>query len=324
MRSRLLLLTMVLIVIIYPFLVTSNYFLHLGTMIGLWIILSTSINLVLGYTGQTPLGHTAFFGIGAFTSGIISVRFHSPLWLTLPLGFVGSAVAGYFLGKLTLKLRGAYFVLSSLAFAEVLKLVAINWEGLTGGPSGLIGIASIDIPMLDSLLRPQQTAYYLIWGLACLVLLVVYRLINSAFGRSLIAISENEKLAGSLGIYVYRFTIGALLLSTGLAGLAGGLYAHYMSFISPDLFYMSYTVTMLVMVIAGGRRTFAGPIIGAVVFTILPELLRSAESYRMAIYGVIIMLTISFFPEGLFPFVNTRLKSWRNTRIGTKLLGKAG
>lgn len=309
MRSKLFFLVTLLIVVMFPFLTKSNYLLHLGIMTGIWIILSTSLNLVLGYTGQTPLGHTAFFAIGAFTAGIISVRYNAPLYLTLPLGVVGSAVAAYFLGKVTLQLRGAYFVLSSLAFAEVLKLVAINWDSLTGGPSGLTGIAPINTSFFDNLLRPMQTSYFLIWALVGLVLLIVYRLINSSIGRSLIAISENEKLAGSIGIHVYRFTIGALLLSAGIAGLGGAYYAHYISFISPDLFYLTYTVTMLVMVISGGRRTFVGPIVGAVVFTILPELLRSAEAYRMAIYGVIIILTISYFPEGFFPFLRTKLKS---------------
>ncbi|KUO79005.1 MAG: hypothetical protein APF81_16565 [Desulfosporosinus sp. BRH_c37] len=309
MKNRLFFLVALLVIVVYPFLTKSNYLLHLGIMTGIWIILSTSLNLVLGYTGQTPLGHTAFFGIGAFTAGIISVRYNAPLYVTLPMGVIGSALASYFLGRVTLQLRGAYFVLSSLAFAEVLKLVAINWESLTGGPSGLTGIAPINIPSLDNLLRPMQTSYFLIWALVGLVLLIVYRLINSSIGRSLIAISENEKLAGSIGIHVYRFTLGALLLSAGIAGLGGAYYAHYISFISPDLFYLTYTVTMLVMVISGGRRTFVGPIVGAVVFTILPELLRSAESYRMAIYGIIIILTITYFPEGFFPFLRTKLKS---------------
>ncbi len=309
MKNKLFFLVALLVVVVFPFLTKSNYLLHIGIMTGIWIILSTSLNLVLGYTGQTPLGHTAFFGIGAFTAGIISVRYNAPLFVTLSMGVVGSAIAAYFLGRVTLQLRGAYFVLSSLAFAEVLKLVAINWESLTGGPSGLTGIAPINTSIFDNLLHPMQTSYFLIWGLVGLVLLIVYRIINSSIGRSLIAISENEKLAGSIGINVYRFTIGALLLSTGIAGLGGAYYAHYISFISPDLFYMTYTVTMLVMVISGGRRTFVGPIIGAVVFTILPELLRSAESYRMAIYGVIIILTITYFPEGVFPFLRTKLKS---------------
>ena len=309
MSNKIIALVSALVVLIYPFVIKSNYLLHLGIMAGIWILLSTSMNLVLGYTGQTPLGHTAFFGIGAFAAGIISVRYHAPLYVTFPAGILAAVLASYLLGKITLQLRGAYFVLASLAFSEVMRLVAINWDSLTGGPSGLTGISPINIPVLSDQFKPMQTSYFLIWILVGIVLLIVYRLINSAIGRSLVAISENEKLAGSVGIYVYRFTIGALLLSTGIAGLAGAYYAHYISFISPDLFYMSYTVTMLVMVISGGRRTFVGPIIGAVVFTILPELLQSAAAYQMAIYGLIIILTISYFPEGLFPFLKMKLRS---------------
>ncbi|MCL5045549.1 MAG: branched-chain amino acid ABC transporter permease [Actinobacteria bacterium] len=312
-------------VVAYPYLFSSEYFIHLGVMAGMWIMLATSMNLLLGYVGQTPLGHTAFFGIGAFTAGLLSVKLRVPFWFTLPSGVVASVVAAYFIGRITLGLRGAYFVLASLGFAEVLKLVTVNWVDLTGGPMGLSGISppQLPLPIAGRISVSDRLSYYfLMWAVVGLVLLVVHRLIHSPVGRSWLALSENEPLAEAVGVSAGQATMLALLVSGGIAGLAGVMYAHYIGFISPDVFYLLYSITMLIMVITGGKRTFAGPIFGAIVFTLVPEFLRAAQNFRMAIYGALIIAIILYLPDGLLPALanlwraasKRRVETWRSCK----------
>ncbi|MGI9951029.1 branched-chain amino acid ABC transporter permease [Moorellaceae bacterium AZ2] len=295
-------------VVVFPFIV-SDYWLHIGIMVGLWILLASSMNLILGYIGQTPLGHTAFWGIGGFAAGLLSVKMQASAWFSIPAAILIAGFAGYLIGYCTLRLRGAYFVLASLGFAEVLRLVALNWVEVTGGPMGFPGIPPVvfSVPGIGKVeLTSPLANYLLIWSCVGITLLVIWRIINSRIGRALVAISESELLAESVGIDVYSHSMGIVVLSAGIAGLAGALYAHYITFISPDMFYLANTITMLVMVMVGGRRTFGGPIIGAVIFTVIPELLRAAEQFRMIAYGITIILGVLYFPDGVLSML-TRL-----------------
>ena len=224
---------------------------------------------------------------------------------------LAAAVAAYFIGRITLRLRGAYFVLASLGFAEVLRIVVLNWVDVTGGPMGFPGIPrpGFELPLLGKVVLASKLAnYFLFWALVAIALFVIWRVIDSRLGRALVAISESEPLAESIGISIYKYTLGVLLFSAAIIGLAGALYAHYITFISPDMFYIGNTITMLVMVVVGGRRTFGGPILGAVLFTILPELLRAVDMYRMIVYGAVIIAAILYFPRGVTPALGGLLK----------------
>jgi branched-chain amino acid transport system permease protein len=286
-----------------PFWLDNPYYLHILIMAGIFAILALSLNLLLGYAGQLSLGHAAFFGIGAYTSALLTLRLDWSVWLGLMAGTVAAGLAGWAIGRLALKLRGAYFVLVTISFAGVISLVSMNWMELTNGPLGLPGVPA---PALGPWsLRSKSAYYYLVLIAVALTWLVCHRLVASRIGRAFVALRENEALAEAVGIDVTRYLVLAAVVSAMMAGLAGGLYAHYTRFVSPEVFLFTYTVTMVIMVVAGGKGTLAGPLVGALLFTVLPEALREMTSWQwqMLTYGVILVLLVFFLPEGIVPAI---------------------
>jgi branched-chain amino acid transport system permease protein len=294
------------VVLALPFMGVDDYYLHLLIMAGLFFVLAAGMNLLLA-AGQLNLGHTAFFGIGAYASGLLGVHFGiSPLW-TLPVAAIFTGLIGYLLGRLTLKLRGAYFVLVTVGFAEVIRLVATNWMALTQGPMGLAGVPAFNLGAERLTLVSKRDYYYLMAVMAGGTLFLTARLLGSRVGRALAAIQSNESLAESSGISAYSHTMLAMIVSCALGGAAGGFYAHYITFLSPELFGFHNTVTMAVMVVAGGQGMVFGPAMGSLVFTFVPEFLRMAAFYRMLLYGVILLLVVMFMPRGLVYYLRALL-----------------
>src|SRR4029077_20314514 len=273
-----------------PLWLRDQYILHILITTGIFIIAAMSLNLLLGYTGQLSLGHVAFFGIGAYVSALTTLGFdvellggfrvvHEP-WPAVTGFFIAIAIAGmsgYVIGKLSFKVRGAYFVIVTISFAEVTRLVALNWVELTQGPLALTNIPpfTLGFPGLGSITLWGKTGYYYLVAVVGLAAyLVISRLVGSRVGRAMIALKENEQLAGSVGIDVTRYLVLAAVGSAAIAGGAGSLYAHYLKIIDPDIFLFIYTVTMVIMVITGGKGTLAGPIVGGIIFGFLPVVLR--------------------------------------------------
>jgi ABC-type branched-subunit amino acid transport system ATPase component/ABC-type branched-subunit amino acid transport system permease subunit len=290
-----------------PLWLGSPYHLHVVIMAGIFTILALSLNLLLGYTGQLSLGHAGFFGIGAYTSALLALRWDWPFWLALPGAALTAGLAGAGIGRLALKLRGAYFVLVTISFAGVISLVSINWMELTNGPLGLPGVPAPELPWLS--FRTKRAYYYLVLLGAALTYLVCRRVVRSRVGRAFLALRENEALAESVGVDPTRTLVAAAVMSAAMAGVAGSLYAHYTRFVSPEVFLFSYTVTMVIMVVAGGKGTLAGPVVGAVLFTALPEALREAMAWQwqMLAYGVLLVLVVFFLPRGIVPSLGGRL-----------------
>jgi branched-chain amino acid transport system permease protein len=260
-----------------------------------------SLNLLLGYTGQLSLGHAAFFGIGAYTSALLTLKLDWSFWPALAAAVALAGAAGLFIGRLALKLRGAYFVLVTISFAGVVSLVSVNWIELTNGPLGLPGVPAPELGPWP--LRTKTAYYYLVLAAVALSYVVCRRLVRSRIGRALVALRENEPLAESVGVDVTHYLVLATVVSAAMAGLGGSLYAHYTRFVSPEVFLFTYTVTMVIMVVAGGKGTLAGPLVGAVLFTVLPEALRAAASWQwqMLAYGLLLVLLVFFLPRGIVP-----------------------
>ena len=310
-----------LVLLTAPWWVANPYHLHVVIMAGIFAILALSLNLLLGYTGQLSLGHAAFFGIGAYTSALLALRLEWPFLA----GFAGAvtlaAAAGYAIGRLALKLRGAYFVLVTISFAGVISLVSVNWMDLTNGPLGLPGVPPASLGGFQ--LRTKSAAYYLVLVAAVAAYVLCHRIVYSRIGRALVALRENEALAESVGVDGTRYLVLAAVVSAGMAGGAGSLYAHYTRLVSPEVFLFSYTVTMVIMVVAGGKGTLAGPVIDAVIFTALPELLREVTSWQwqMLLYGVLLILTLCFLPRGIVPALTdwlARRRASRETSAGER------
>ncbi len=290
-----------------PFWLASPYHLHVAIMAGIFTILALSLNLLLGYTGQLSLGHAGFFGIGAYTSALLTLKLAWPVWLGLASAAALAGLAGWAIGRLALKVRGAYFVLVTISFAGMISLVSINWMELTNGPLGLPGVPAPELAGLS--LRTKSAYYYLVLAAVAGSYLVCHRLVHSRLGRAFLALRENESLAESVGVDPTHTLVLATVVSAAMAGVAGGLYAHYTRFVSPEVFLFSYTVTMVIMVVAGGKGTLAGPVVGAVLFTVLPEALREAMpwQWQLLAYGVLLILLVFFLPRGIVP----ALSAWR-------------
>ncbi|MBI4456664.1 MAG: branched-chain amino acid ABC transporter permease [Acidobacteria bacterium] len=313
-----------------PLWLHDQYFLHILITTGIFTITAMSLNLLLGFTGQLSLGHVAFFGVGAYTSALASLGFdvhifggfrivHQP-WPAVTgfaVGILVAGLCGYAIGKLSFKVREAYFVIVTISFAEVVRLVALNWVELTQGPLALNNIPpfTIGFPGLwEQTLWGKVPNYYAVLAVGAVAHILIRRLVLSRIGRAMVALKENEPLATSLGIDVTRFLVLAAVVSAGIAGAAGGLYAHYIRIIDPDIFLFIYTVTMVIMVVTGGKGTLAGPLVGGIIFGILPVMLRpmATPEAQWIIYGVFMILIVFFLPRGIVPAV----QDWWQSKMG--------
>ncbi|MGJ4946501.1 branched-chain amino acid ABC transporter permease [Bradyrhizobium sp. HKCCYLS1011] len=302
-----------------PLWLRDPYLLNALITTGIFVVGAMSLNLLLGFTGQLSLGHIAFFGIGAYVSALTSLGFdiglpggfrivHEP-WPPLAgfaLAVLAAALCGYLVGRLSFRVRGAYFVIVTISFAEVVRLVALNWVELTQGPLALTSIPPMQVgwPGLgEFVFRTKLHNYYLVLGTAALCYLLIARLVDSQFGRAMRALMENETLAVSIGIDVTRTLTIAAMVSAGIAGAAGSLYAHYMKIIDPEVFAFINTVTMVIMVITGGKGSLAGPVVGGLIFGLMPVALRPvmAPEAQWIAYGGILIAILFVMPRGIVP-----------------------
>lgn len=305
-----------------PLVVRDQYVLHIIIMVLFYAVLASSLNLVVGYVGEFSLGHTAFLGTGAYTAAILSTQYGWPIWATIPVAGVLAALMGVVIGALTLRLQGPFFVIVTLSFAEVLRLVADNWIGLTNGPMGIAGIPQPRLLDEASNLAGKQFYYALAWLLLAVTLYLSYRFVHSNAGRAAVAVRENRFVAQSVGIRPLKYTMLALVLGALLSGMAGGFYAHYISFVGPEMFRFAFMVSMIIMVLVGGKGTLVGPLIGALLVTFLEEYLREAKELRLSIFGLAVIAIVLFLPRGLMGYVaqrrEARLAGARVTPVATR------
>jgi len=302
-----------------PLWLGDPYILNAFITTGIFTIGAMSLNLLLGYTGQLSLGHVAFFGIGAYVSALTSLgfdvelfeRFHVvhepwPVVYGFVLAIVFAGLCGYLVGKLSFRVRGAYFVIVTISFAEVVRLVALNWVDLTQGPLALTNIPpfTLGLPGIGYVnVYGKIGNYYLVLGVGVIAYIVIKHLVESRIGRAMVALKENESVAVSVGINVTRYLVLAAVVSAAIAGASGSLYAHYLRIIDPDIFLFLYTVTMVIMVITGGKGTLAGPVVGGALFGATPVIVRSfaAPEVQWILYGAFMIAIIFVLPQGIVP-----------------------
>ena len=290
-----------------PWIVRNDYYLHLFIVSLIFVVVALGLNLIVGYVGQLSLAHAAFFALGAYVSALLFLKLKWSMWIGLPAAALLTGIAAFALGWVILRVRGHRFVIITVAFAEILKLVSTNWVELTRGFMGLPGLQlpPLWVPGWGRLdLTPKARFYYVALAFALAALWLCRRLVGSPVGRAFALVRENEALAEALGLSAFRYCMVAFVLGAALAGAGGSLYAHYVGFVSPDLFSFSYMTIMLMMVIMGGKGTVLGPALGAAIFTFLPELLREAAELRMVIFAVILIVATLYMPRGvIFPLV---------------------
>lgn len=304
--ERRILLALMALAAMLPLFVRDQYVLHIAIMVLFFAVLASSLNLVVGYVGEFSLGHTAFLGTGAYTAAILATQHGWPLWATIPMAGLLAALMGVVIGALTLRLQGPFFVIVTLSFAEVLRLIADNWIGLTNGPMGIAGVPQPEWLAQASNLAAKQFYYGIAWVLLALTLYLSYRFVYSNAGRAAVAVRENRYVAQSIGIRPLNYTMLALVLGALLSGMAGGFYAHYISFVGPEVFRFAFMVSMIIMVLIGGKGTLVGPLIGALLVTFLEEYLREAKELRLSIFGLAVIAIVLFLPRGLMGFITQR------------------
>ena len=304
-------------VIALPHLITSNYWLNLFNLAISFSVACLGLNIVLGYTGQLSLAQAAFWGVGAYTSALLTVRLGWPVWFGMLAAFVVAGLFGILLGIPTLKLSGHYLAMATIGFGIILQLILINSIPITNGSDGITGIPSPRIGPLE--LNSANTFFYL--AAFCLILLVwaLMRLKKSRVGRALMAIRENEMAAETMGIDTTYFKIMAFALSAAYGGFAGSLFAHSGShYISPDTFSFDQSVVLLAMMVLGGNGSAVGSVVGATLLTLMPEVLRFLKDSYMMVYAAGIVAVMVFMPGGIaglvrsFP-VSQRMIAWWNS-----------
>ena len=280
-----------------PLLLTNQYHIQVLIFIGIYAVLALSLNLLNGYVGLLSIGHAAFYGIGAYASAKLMIDLGLPFVLAMPGAAIIAGVSGYLIAKPTLRLSGIYMTLATLGFNIIFFLILQNWMSFTNGP---LGIMDIPEPRIFGWHVESRTDYYyLILGLVLLTLVSMHRLMNCRFGRALKSIREDELAAEATGVHTTRYKIQAFVMAAFFAGLAGSYYAHFVKFISPDSFYIYESFTLLAMLAFGGQGNLIGPVVGAAVLILIPEIFRFLQEYRMFIYGGVLIVMMLVRRQGL-------------------------
>jgi branched-chain amino acid transport system permease protein len=274
-----------------PWIVTSSYWRGMLVICAMNVLLALALNLVIGYTGQLNLGQSAFFAIGAYVSTILVKTYGWNFWLASFAAVIGAGFLGLALAAFAVRLRGHYLAIASLGFAVITYQVLINWESVTEGVRGIYGI----LPPVGN----TVALFYLVAAIAVLVYLALDNLVHSPVGDTLRAIREDEISAASLGVNGALWKAFAFGVGAAIAGLAGCFYPGFVGTLVPDAFNIVESFTMMAMVIVGGMGTMIGPVIGAIVLTLLPEFLRGFGELRLMIYGIALTLVVLFMPGGI-------------------------
>ena len=296
-------LSLLVLLICLPLFITDKYPLHLLIMVGIWSIAASSLNLILGYTGQASLGHAAFFGIGAYASALLMIKIGFSFWLALPAASLIAALFGFLIGLPALRTRGSYFAIATLGFNIIVTIIIEHWDDFTQGGAGISGIPkpdSIPLPFIGKIdFTTLSGQYYLVFFFLFLTLFFINRIVNSPVGKTYMAIRGGELLAESLGVNPMWNKLVSFSASAFFAGLSGALYGSYQGFISPDTSNFHIGFDLLIFLLVGGVATIPGPIIGAIIMTIIPEALQFLLEYRIIFYGSFLIVVVIFLPRGL-------------------------
>lgn len=281
-----------------------EYLLHILILIGIYIILSVSLNLIAGYTGLLSLAHAAFYGVGAYVAALLALKVHSPFLANIACAVLLSALLGALVGVPALRIHEDYFVIATFAFQVITFSVLNNWISFTGGPIGLAGIPQ---PVILGWSVSSHGEYLLLVGCLCaLTLWLSYRIVHSPFGRVLRAIREDEVFAQAAGKNVSRNKVLIFIVGAGMAGVSGAVYACYITFIDPTSFTIMESIFIISIVIIGGSGSLWGSVVGATVLVTLPEILRFvglptsvAANIRQIVYGGLLVAFMMCRPHGL-------------------------
>ena len=293
-----------------PFVVKDNGILSGIVISGILFLTVIGLDLLMGYTGQVSLGQAGFMAIGGYTSGYLAIEYGVPPLLGAGAGIIVSLVCAAFLSVITLRLRGLYLALATLAFGLLVDSCAVGFIGITGGPSGLVGIPSFSIGSFE--FSTPRAMYYVVFCVDLIVLLTLAGALRSGFGRALKAIRSDQLAAAALGVKTVRYKLAVFLISAGLASIAGSLYAFFFNFLSPEMVATSRSFELVAMLIVGGEGTLLGGLFGALLLTMLPTVFQPFAIYKTFASGTLLVASFLYLPQGLFGlFIQTLLRLGR-------------
>ena len=297
------------LIISFPLIFPKSYFLGILIFAGIWSIMLIGFDVLVGYCGQLSLGHNAFFAIGAYSAGILAVKynFHHPL-LAMAIGVGISLLLAWIIGLPSLRLKGYYLAIATLGFGLIINNFIVGFNQLTGGASGLNFIPYFEFAGLS--FDTDIRFYFLVWFFVAVILVVSLNLVKSRFGRAFMAIQEEETFASMMRIPVSRYKLFAFLYSAVCASIAGSLYAHYAGTITPDGFSFMISIHMVVMLFLGGKGTIWGGIMGAVFLKLLSEWLTAFQEYEMPVWAAIFIMVLIFMPKGILGSLQVAFKNF--------------
>ena len=293
----------VVVVSLLPMIFTDSYWRTNLIVCAINVMLALGLDFILGYAGQLNLGQSAFYGIGAYVSTLLITGPGVPFWIAFAAGVLSAGCAGMLLSLFGVRLRGHYLAIASLGFAVITHQILLNWISLTQGPLGIYAIPPpppLQLPGMPAIaFSDLANLFYLTAGFALLAYVLLDRLVRSPIGETLAAIREDEVSAASLGINCQKWKVFAFAVGASIGGAAGCFYASFVGTLVPDAFFITESFTILAMVIVGGMGTLIGPVFGAILLTVLPELLRGIGDLRFIVYGVAVTLVVLFMPGGM-------------------------
>ncbi len=305
-----------------PLVLNNNYYLSVLVIIGIHSIVVIGLCLLMGYAGQISLGHAGFYGLGAYTSGIITSTYHTSPWVAMLVGAIGTGIVAYTIGIPIFKLKEHYLALATLGLGLIIHIIFVEEVALTGGPSGLTRpIPYLSIGGLE--LSNDFKYYYLVWLITLLAVIIANNVVHSRVGRALRSIHGSEFAARSLGVDIGKFKLRVFTLSAIYASIAGSLYAHYITFISPSPFGLMTSIQFVVMAVVGGLSSIWGPVFGVAGITVLTEALKTVVpqlipeaggEYEIVVYGTILVVIMIFLPEGLISGLANLYEGWRHRK----------
>lgn len=319
------LLILAIVLIVFPLVYDNDYYKSIVVRIIIYVILASALNVINGFSGQFILGQAGLMCVGSYTAALLSTKLGVSFWIAMPLSGILAALLGLVIVMPTFKLKGVYLSIVTMGFAEVIRLIALNWNSFTGGPMGVKGIPSPEIFGIK--LGSTNSFYYICLAIAAITIFCISRILNSRVGRAWNSIREDQLAASSLGVEVSKYKAIAFMVGAFFSGIGGGLIAYFYRFISSDMYMTEESFNIISMMVVGGQGTLIGPAVGAVVVSVLNEFFRMAGGYRLVLYSALIMIMLWWRPQGLLgvnPNVLASVKKLQKTAGKKKTSAKEG
>lgn len=308
------------IILIFPFLFSSSFYITQATFAGIYAIVAIGLGLLMGYAGQISLGQAAFYGVGAYTTAVLTTTYGLSPWIGLFFAMLFPALLAYIMGYTMSRLSGYYLAMATLAFGIIVHAVLVEWREVTRGATGFFGIPQIKL--FGYSMTQGIGYYYFVWFFVLLVVIIALNIVHSRVGRALRSIHDSEVAASSLGVNTGRFKMQIFILSAMLAGLSGWLFAHMSYSITPSSFSLNASIIFLVMVVLGGASSVWGAVLGAVLITLISVFVHYlggrfsfiTSDFEHVLYGLILVLVVIFMPRGIFPLLVSLKEGKRGAR----------